>query len=285
MNTRIVNRTGGLALCALLSVSASALAADPFPVEPFPYPFRSVAAPGDVSAVRFNPASLAQRQEVEFAFHHKFSENPSGFNSVSMRAKSVGAAISWLNDAVYGKRREYLFSAGKGVTGGVTLGATFRWLKANDSLLQDRTTWTFAASIAPAPAWAAGARFENALHSKVGGLPTDGTWIFGVRATPFRSVGEVSLDWIYPEWASLADTDLRFAVMINPMAGMNVRGFIDTEERVGIEIAFMVERSKAGAELRMRDFSEYKDGTAYLSVLDHEYPGSRGGPGHGSSGR
>ena len=285
MNTRIVTLAGRLALCAFLCMSARAMAADPFPVEPFPYPFRSVAAPGDVSAVRFNPAGLAQRQEVEFAFHHKFSENPSGFNAVTMRAKSIGAAISWLNDPVFGKRREYLFSAGKGVTSGVSVGASFRWLKADDSLLQDRTLWTFALSVSPAPAWGAGARWENALHSKVGDSATAGTWVFGVRTAPFTHSAEVSLDWIYPEWASPAESDLRFAVMFNPTAGMNVRGFIDTNERVGIEIEIMVERSKAGAELRMRDFTEYKDGTAYLSVLDHEYPGSRGGPGNRPSER
>jgi len=265
-------------VCGTLGAPACAFAGDPFPVDPYPYPFRSVAAPGDVSSVRFNPASLAQRQDVEFAWHHKFSENPSGFNALTMRAKGLAASISSLNDAVYGKRRKYLFSAGKGATGGVSVGANFRWIKADDPLLQDRTLWTFAVSVAPAPAWAAGARWENALHTKVGGVATDGAWIFGVRTAPFTSVAEVSLDWIYPEWASPADTDLRFAVMVNPTAGMNVRGFIDTAERVGIEIEIMVERSKAGVEARMRDFTEYKDGTAYLSVLDHEYPQGRGRP-------
>lgn len=264
----------------MLWAPGCAWAADPFPVEPFPFPFRSVAGEGDLSAVRFNPASLSQREDVEFAWHHKFSENPSGFNALSMRAKSFGFSISWLDDAMLGKRREYLFSAGKGATKGIAVGATFRWMKADDSLLQNRTLWTFAASIAPAPSWSAGVRWENALHTKLGGASTAGTWIFGFRSAPFRNLTEFSLDWIYPEWASLADTDLRFGVMINPATGFNVRGFIDTDERVGVEIAVMVERSKTGAEVRMRDFSEYKDGTFYLSVLDHEYPQGKEGVGH-----
>jgi hypothetical protein len=254
-------------------------ATEPFPVEPFPYPFRSVAAEGDFSAVRFNPASLGFRQEVEFAWHHKFSGHPSGFNAVTMRAKSVGVSVSWLDDAVYGKRREYLFSAGKSATREVALGASFRWLKADDSLLQDRTLWTFAAAFNPAPAWSVAARWENALHTKVGGTATDGTWIFGVRSAPFRDRAEFTLDWIYPESASPADTDLRFAVRVSPTLGVDLRGFIDTRERVGLELTMVVERSKGGAEARMHDYSEYQDGTLYLTVLNSEYPDARRRPG------
>lgn len=278
MTTRIVKIARTLATLALWWVPAQAFAADPFPVEPYPYPFRSVAAPGEVTAVRFNPASLAQREEVEFSWHHKFSENPTGFNAITMRAKSVGAAISWMDDAVHGKRREYLLSVGKGATAGVSLGANFRWIKADDTLLQDRTLWTFALAVAPAPAWSAGVRWENALHTKVGGTATDGTWYFGVCTAPFTHSATASLDWIYPEWASLADTDLRFALSVNPTPGLNVRGFIDTSERAGIELEIMVERSKGGVEMRMRDFTEYKDGTAYVSVLDHEYPQGKARP-------
>lgn len=269
----------GVFVGLLLGASSRAQAADPFPVEPYPFPYRSVAADGDVSAVRFNPASLSLRQEVEFSYFHKFSENPTGFNSVMMRAKAVGASVSWLDDAVHGKRREYLISYGKNASKGISVGATFRWLKADDTLLQNRTLWTFAAVMAPAPAWSAGARWENALHTKVGDTQTDGTWIFGFRSSPFRTLTAFTLDWIYPEWASPADTDLRFGALIHPTAGLNIQGYIGTDERVGIELAFMVERSKGGVEARMRDFTEYKDGTFYTSVLDHEYPQGKQGAG------
>jgi hypothetical protein len=54
---------------------------------------------------------------------------------------------------------------------------------------------------------------------------------------------------------------------------LSFRGFIDTDERAGLEIEIAIERNKAGVEGRFRDFTEYKDGTLYVSVLDHEYPG------------
>lgn len=268
-----------LAMAMLMGAPGPALAGDPFPVEPFPFPFRSVAGAGDIHAVRFNPASLAQRQEVEFGWHHKFSEEPSGFNALTLRAKSVGLSVSWLDDAVHGSRREYLISAGKGAMRGVAVGATFRWLKADQPLLQNRTLWTFSTSLTPTPAWSAGVRWENALNSKVNGAATDGVWIFGVRTSPLAQVTELSVDWIYPEWAAPADTHLRFALFVNPAPGLSVRGFMGTDERAGLELVFSVERSQAGVEARMRDFTEYKDGTLYVTVLDHEYPQGRKGPG------
>lgn len=272
-------KSAGLIALVLGLVHEPARAADPFPVDPFPFPFRSVAAEGDFNAVRFNPASLGFSEDVEFAWHHKFSGDPTGFNAATLRAKSFGFSVDWLDDAVYGKRREYLISAGKSATRAVSFGATFRWLKADDPLLQDRTTWTLATVVMPAPAWSFGARWENAFHTQVGGVSTDGTWIFGVRSSPFRGRAEFLLDWIYPEWASPADTDLRFSMKVSATQGVNVRGFIDTRDRVGLELEFVVERSKGGAEARMRDFSEYEDGTLYLTVLNHEYSDAKKGPG------
>lgn len=256
-------------------VARSSFAADPFPVEPFPFPYRSVAADGDVSAIRFNPASLGMREDVEFSWHHKFSGNPTGFNAYSLRAKGLGLSASWLDDATFGKRREYLLAAGHRLSGFMLLGATFRWLKADDSLLQNRTTWTFAAAIAPAPAWTAAARWENALHTTVGGQDTQGLWVFGLRASPLGDRAEITLDWFYPEWASPADTDVRLAVKFRPTLGINLRGFIDTQERVGLELELAVERSKAGSEIRYTDYSQYEGGTLYVSVLNGDYPGAR----------
>ena len=276
---KISRKSVGLVALVLGFMHEPAGAGDPFPVDPFPFPFRSVAAEGDFNAIRFNPASLGQSDDVEFAWHHKFSGDPTGFNAATLRAKGFGFSVSWLDDPVYGKRREYLISAGKAATRVISFGATFRWLKADDSLLQDRTTWTFATVVTPAPAWSAGARWENAFHTQVGGVSTDGAWIFGVRSAPFRGRAEFLLDWIYPEWASPADTDLRFSMKLTPTQGVNVRGFIDTEERVGLELEFVVERSKGGAEARMHDFTKYDDGTLYLTVLNHEYPDAKRRPG------
>jgi hypothetical protein len=48
--------------------------------------------------------------------------------------------------------------------------------------------------------------------------------------------------------------------------------YVDTEERVGIELRFAVERNAAGGEIRMTDFTDYSDGTFYTTVRKDEYP-------------
>jgi hypothetical protein len=54
--------------------------------------------------------------------------------------------------------------------------------------------------------------------------------------------------------------------------------FVDTEERVGIELRFAVERNAGGAEIRMTDFTDYSDGTLYTTVRKGEYPHSKTRP-------
>lgn len=264
-----------LTLAIVLLSSSTLRAGQAFPVEPFPYPHRSVAASLDFNAIRYNPSSLGLGQGVEFAWHHKFSGDPTGFNSIAMRAKNFGVSVSWLDDRVYGKRREYFLAAGKSVSRYATLGASLRWLKADDSLLQNKTTFNFGTTITPAPAWTAGIRWENAFHTSVGGVATDGLWVLGVRSQPVGPKAEFTLDWYYPGWATLSDTDFRLAVKYRPTLGVNLRGYVDTEERIGLELEFVVERSKGGAEVRWQDLSEYSDGTLYLTVLNEEYSDAR----------
>jgi hypothetical protein len=274
-------------LCAIVVVGVwgamaqSGSATEPFPVEPYPYPFRSVAGPGDVGSIRFNPAGLGLSEDVEFGYFHKYSGNPTGFNSMAMRAKTFGFSISWLNDAQHGKRREYLMAAGHRFAKKLTLGATFRWLKADDSLLQNKTTWTFAAAVPLAKSLTLAARWENALHTKVADTSTGGVWVLGARTQPFGPKADFSVDWIYPDWSGPGESDLRFAVGFMPTPGINIRSFIDTQERVGLELQVSVSRSRGGTEARFNDFSKYQDGTLYTTVLNRDYPDARKAPGSG----
>lgn len=269
----------GLSVTLVLVTGRTSHAGQPFPVEPFPYPHRSVAGSLDFNAIRYNPSGLGLGQGVEFAWHHKYSGDPTAFNSITMRAKNLGLSVSWLDDSLWGARREYFVAGGKSVSRYVSLGASVRWLKADDSLLQNKTLFNFGTTVTPAPAWTAGIRWENAFGASVGDVSTDGLWVFGVRSQPMGPKAEFTLDWYYPGWASLSETDLRLAVKYHPTQGVNLRGYVDTQERVGLELEFVVERSKGGSEVRMRDFSEYTDGTLYLTVLNQEYPDGRRRPG------
>jgi hypothetical protein len=265
-----------LQLLALVLLSSWVARAEvPFPVEPYPYPFRSVAGSGNVSSLRFNPALLGLQDEVEFGWYHKFSGNPTGFNSFALRAKAVAFSISWLDDPVFGKRREYLMGFGRRLSKVVIVGATFRWLKADSPLLQNKTIWTFGGALTPSPAFSIGFRWENAFHTKVNDESTDGLFVLGVRTEPAGPRLAVSLDLFYPQSGTSEDADFRLAAQVRPSPGLSVMAFVDTEERVGIELRFAVERNAGGAELRMIDYTDYQDGTFYTTVRNGEYPHSR----------
>lgn len=247
----------------------------PFPVEPFPYPFRSVAGPGNVSAVRFNPALLGLTEDVEFGWFHKYSGNPTGFNSFALKAKAAAFSVSWLDDPVFGKRREYLMGFGRRLSNPILVGAMFRWLKADDPALQNKTTWTLAAAYQPNPWWSIGFRWENAFHTKVEDETTDALFVLGVRAQPAGPRAAVTLDFFYPQGGRSEDAELRLATMVRPGDGFSVMAYVDTEKRVGLELRFAVERNAGGTEIRLNDYTEYSDGTLYTTVMNTEYPHSK----------
>jgi hypothetical protein len=274
-------RLGPMALlvAAVVTIQSSgARAADPFPVDPYPYPFRSVAGPGNVSSLRFNPALLGLTEGVEFGWYHKFSGNPTGFNSFALKAKVVALSVSWLDDAVLGKRREYLMGMGRRLSTSILVGATFRWIKADLPALQNKTTWTLAAAFQPNPWYGFGFRWENAFHTKVNDSSTAGLFVLGVRAQPAGPRVALALDLFYPQGGESKDADLRLAVMMRPGTGVSVMAFVDTEQRAGLEFRFSVERNAGGAEIRMNDYTKYSDGTFYTTVLNEAYPHSKTRP-------
>jgi len=268
-----------LQLTALVILQGPVAHADgPFPVDPYPYPFRSVAGPGNVSSLRFNPANLGLQDNVEFGWYHKFSGDPTGFNSFALQAKVAAFSVSWLDDPVYGKRREYLMGFGRRLSKQVLVGATFRWLKADDPALQNKTTWTLGGALTFSPALGFGFRWENLFHAKVNDESTDGLFVFGVRSEPAGPKAAISLDVFCPQSGTTGDADLRLAAQVRPAPGVSVMAFVDTEERVGIELRFAVERNAGGAEIRMTDFTNYSDGTFYTTVSKGDYPHSKTRP-------
>jgi hypothetical protein len=258
-------------LCAW-GASVAAAADPPFPVEPFPYPFRSAGASRYLLAHRFNPASLGVRGDVEFGwFHHTAERSQGGSNSLTLRARTLAGSVSWVKSELYGNRREYLLAGGQQVSPQGALGVSYRYIKADRSSLQNQSIWTFALLIMPSPQWWLGARWENPLHSKVDGQPTRGEIVAGLRAMPWGPKYDLTVDWFYPEGANLKDTEFRFAARITPTRGIDLRGWVDTEKRVGIELRVIADQSAAGAEVRARDYTDYTDGTLYITALNREY--------------
>jgi hypothetical protein len=263
----------------LLLVSATRAAAQDrpdFPVSSFPFPFRSVAAVNDFSSVRFNPAGLASDYDAELAYLHQFSDdNFGGHDALVLRAKTMAAAVTWIKDPVFGKRREYLLAGGGKISAQGAFGFAYRYIKADDDALQNRSLWTFGVQITPTPTWKLGARWENARHAEVDGTETNGMIISGLSARPVGPKVELSLDWFYPEGVSLDETELRLSGRIWVTPGVNARAFVDTEERVGLELRFPIERSAAGIQVRYTDYSDYTAGTFYVSARGRDYDNAK----------
>jgi hypothetical protein len=261
-----------LTLCLVLAAAATAPAQNPFPVEPFPLPFRSAALTEDLYALRYNPAGMGKSQDVELGwFHHYAAKGPGGNNAVFLRAKNAAGSISWIEDPVRGNRREYFLGAGSPLSTSFFVGTTYRYIKANDSSLQNKHTWTHSILFEPSRMWSVGARWENPWHTEVGGIKSDGTITAALAAHPAGDRLDLAVDWIYPEKAKFDDTRLVWSAALHATAGLDIAGFYDTDNRFGVELRIMVERSAVGNEARYRSPGGWRDGTFYISLLQRDY--------------
>lgn len=263
-----------LLIATLLFVTAAtaAYAGTPFPVEPFPYPYRSVAGSDDLLALRYNPAGFGRGNDVELGwFHHYTDSGPGGNNALILRMKNAGASISWIEDPLRGNRREYLIGAGSPLTQRIFLGSSYRYIKADDSTIQSKHVWTHALILALSPKLTFGLRFENPWHTEAGGAKTDGTVTSGLHLLAVPKRLEVAVDWIYPEKEKLEDTRGILSAAFHATPGIDLAGFIGTDDRFGLELRVMIDRSAAGNQIRWASPNGWQDGTFYISILQRNY--------------
>jgi len=261
-----------IAMLLVATTAATAHAGTPFPVEPFPLPFRPVAGTDDLFALRFNPSGLGRTNDVEMGwFHHYTKQGPGGNNAIVLRMKNAAASINWIEDPLRGNRREYMLGIGSPLTPQLFFGTNYRYIKADDSLLQNRHIWTHSVHFAPSPAWSLGARWENPWHTEVGGVKTDGIITAGLQVTPVHNRLEAAMDWVYPEKERLEDTRLVWSAVFHATPGLDVNGFFGTDDRFGVELRIMIDRSAAGNQMRYTSPGGWQDGTFYISILQRNY--------------
>lgn len=261
-----------VAVLLIATVAASAQAGSPFPVEPFPLPFRPIAGTDDLFALRYNPAGLGRSSDVELGwFHHYAKQGPGGNNAIVLRMKNAAASINWIEDPLRGNRREYVLGTGSPLTPHLFLGTSYRYIKADDEPLQNRHIWTHSLLIATSPRWSLGARWENPWHTEVGGVKTDGTITTGLQVVPVPDRLEVAMDWIYPEKERLDDTRVIWSAALHATPGIDLAGFIGTDDRFGVELRVMIDRSAAGNQMRYKSPGGWRDGTFYVSILQRNY--------------
>jgi len=262
-------------LVATLLVAAAATASyagTPFPVEPFTFPFRSVAGSNDLLALRYNPSGFGVGNDVELGwFHHYTDSGPGGNNALVLRLKNAAASISWVEDPLFGNRREYFLGAGSPLTPRLFLGTSFRYIKADDSTIQNKHIWTYGLLVTLTPQLSFGARFENPWHTKVGGVKTDGTVVTGLHLVPVSDRLEVAMDWIYPEKEKLDDTKVIWSAAFHAVPGLDLNAFAGTDDRFGVELRILIDRSAAGNQLHWASPNGWQDGTLYVSVLQRDY--------------
>lgn len=268
------------ALAVLLC--APAWAQSPFPVAPFPLPFRPAAGTHDLHALYANPAGLGDSHDVELGwFHHFTRRGTGGNNAVVLRLKTAAGAISWIEDPVLGNRREYVVGFGHQLSPKFQLGTSYRYIKADDSGLQNTHVWTHSLLFRSSPLWAVGVRWENPWGAEVGGAETDWRLVSGVTVCPPGDRLTVSVDWVHSEEESLGDGTLIFSGLLHAARGIDLAAFGGTHELFGIELRFLVERSSGGTEVRFADSGGWQDGTFYFTLLQREYDNAalpRGAP-------
>jgi hypothetical protein len=247
-----------------------------FPVAPLGSPFRSVAGVDDIHALFFNPAALGYDESVEMAYWHRYARRgPGGDNAVAMRLKSLAASISWLEDAVYGNRREYIIGLGHVFSPSFSLGTTYRYIKANDSTLQNTHTWTHSFQYRHSALWSLGARWENPWHEEVSDEPTNGEFVTAFAVRPLGRRALFSVDWFYPEEAVLNDTRLVFAAYVQATPGLDLAAHFDTDNRFGIELRLLFGRAATGVEAHFTEPGGRDYGTLYASLLNRNYENSK----------
>lgn len=265
--------TWGLTFCL-----SPVIAADPpFSVNAFSYPYRSVASTNDMLATRFNPAGLALTKNAEFGWFHQFtSHNRGANNSLLLRGSGTAFSVSWIDEGGNTKRKEYLLAIGMRLSPMVALGGSLRQIRSDHVNLDDKRIFTLGLMLLPTPNLWLGARWENVGHVEELDQPTQGLIVNGIRIRPAGPRITLTADWFYPDRGDLSDSEFRFSAHIRAQRGLDIRASIDSRERISIEIRMLETRNSAGVEARTIDFTEFSDGTFYISTQDKPYPNSKG---------
>lgn len=259
-------------------LSPAPAADPPFSADAFRYPFRSVAAADGMLAARFNPANLSLTNRTEFGWFHQFTSGDRGANN-SLMYRSSGAAlsISWIDEGGNSSRREILLAVGRRISAKGAFGGSVRQIKSDNPDLDDKRIYTLAMMLLPTRAVWIGARWENVGHEEQADEPTQGLVVGGIRVRPAGPRLTLAADWFYPDGGALRDSEYRFSAHVRVQRGINIRASIDSQEQIRVEFRVLEHRNSSGVEARTMEYSEFYDGTFYISTQDKPYPNSKDG--------
>lgn len=265
--------TWSLIFCLSPVIAADSL----FSVNAFSFPFRSVASANDMFAARFNPAGLAITRNAEFGWFHQFTSHDRGANnSLLLRGSGTAISVSWIDEGGNTSRKEWLLATGMRLSPKVALGGSFRQISSIHEDLDDKRVFDLGLMLMPSPNFWLGARWENVGHEDQANQSTQGLIVSGIRIRPAGPRITLAADWFYPEKGDLSDSEFRISAHIRAQRGFNIRASIDSRELITIEFRMLEGRNSAGVEARTTDFSEFSDGTFYISTRDKPYPNSIG---------
>lgn len=214
-----------ITILGILVVTAGAVSADMFPQRQVLLPYQSVAAAGDLWALRFNPAALAADDDWRLAVAHTYSDSDlSGNDLIYVGRNGLAFGVEWLGSGGDPNARYHTLGWGGEIKDRIYLGTSYRWVKSDDEREDKAHFWTYCLMVRPGEHLSLGVRLENANHMPYQDHQTDAIYTYSAGLNLMDGRVILGADFYQASNQRLDDGAYHLTAGVEPVDGLIVYG-------------------------------------------------------------
>ncbi|MBD3183162.1 signal peptide peptidase SppA [Candidatus Poribacteria bacterium] len=233
-------------------------------------PSTSTAVTDDALATTFNPAGLGIKTGVNAYYLHTFGNEPGGDNAFYISASGIGFGAEYSNPG-YARFSKYTISSGGKVVDGLFIGSDYVWYESDNENYDRLSSWDVGIIYRPVDIFSAGFVTSNIRRPKFYDKRTDYSYSLSLAFRPFTNRVTFSVDSALVQGQKIKDAGLVYALEIEPLDGILLRGNYNRDGDFGFSLAIGFNHVRMGAYNQLDDEGEYKTSVFYTQYSGEKY--------------
>lgn len=260
-----------ISIIVLISLTSS-LHSYQSPTESFVLAYNSVATSDDIFSIKYNPAGLGLKRDIQSSFFHTYSDSSfKGDNAWFLSVGEFGFSVEWLGNMASETYRKYTLARGGKFADGFYWGTSYSWFGSRYEDYNKLSSWKVGLLLRPFEFLSFGAIAKDLNRSRFQGEKTDISFDCGLALRPMGDRLTLSADASLSEKERLKDAVMKYRAEVEPLDGFILSGDIDNDGNFGIGGKVNLPNFGLGAYNSATKDQEFIQGATFVNLSKNRY--------------